>query len=92
MLQLDANNSLLKITATGGKPYALKNLTDAIQIERLMSKPYSGAAVQSKTLLANLPRVLTTLAGKRTKRIQQLMSLEGGDAANSTTKTKELLP
>jgi rubrerythrin len=50
-------------------------LGQAIEIEEKMIKFYSDAAEQSKTLMADIPRVFIIIARKRGKRTEELGSL-----------------
>ena len=55
-------------------------LNRALQIEEKIVKFYSDAAEQSKSLMADIPRVFTMVAKKREARRQKLKSLLSGEA------------
>ena len=52
-------------------------LVKAIEIEEKMKRFYEDAAEQSKSLMADVPRVFVLIARKRCERIAKLKSLQG---------------
>lgn len=52
-------------------------LTKAIEIEEKMKRFYEDAAEQSKSLMADVPRVFILIARKRGERIAKLKALQG---------------
>ncbi len=64
-------------TALAEKASYSDALGKAIEIEEKIIKFYSDAAEQSKSLMADVPRVFTMVAKKRSSRIPNLRSLFG---------------
>lgn len=66
-------------TELAGKPGYADALNRAIKIEEKICKFYSDATEQSKSLMADVPRVFTIVAKKRSNRISKLRSLLGNE-------------
>lgn len=72
---IDPDEYTFDVELAGGMSYT-DALARAIEIEDKIVKFYSDAAEQSKSLLADVPRVFTIIAKKRNKRGPELRSLK----------------
>lgn len=62
----------------GGAGHRKPDLNDAVAVEVKTQEFYAEAARQSGSLLADIPRLFTTLARKRQERISRLRTIPGG--------------
>jgi hypothetical protein len=71
---LETDNYTLDLSVKGRAGYA-DTLKQAVQIEEKIIKYYIDAANQSRSLMADIPRVFDLLARKRRERVEKLKTL-----------------
>ncbi len=72
---INPDNYALKTELAEGVSYP-EALKQAVELEEKLIKFYSDAAEQSRSLMADIPRVFTIVAKKRSSRIPKLESLK----------------